>query len=71
MLVRGSNNPGKPRADHTAKAFLARPGWVELRLVEPRDGDGLERVKLEDDRMFSVVSGYWIQRSYRKIQSMV
>jgi hypothetical protein len=60
VLSRRSNTLWKPRPDHTAKAFLARPGWVELRLVPPRDGDGLERITLEDGRVFSVVSGYWI-----------
>jgi hypothetical protein len=48
------------RPDHTAEAFLARPGRLDLRLLEPRDGDGMGRIKLEDGREFSIVSGYWI-----------
>jgi hypothetical protein len=48
------------RPGHREKAFLARPGWVDLRLVEPQHGDRMERIKLDDGRIFSVVSGYWI-----------
>jgi hypothetical protein len=48
-----------PSVEHSAKAFFKLSGWLDLILVEPKDGDGLECITLDDNQISSILCGYW------------